>query len=200
MAHALRHDPQRYGLELDQDGWASVGDLLDGLRSTSQRWRDVTRADVEEMVARSAKRRFELDAGRVRALYGHSVPVRITTEPQLPPPVLYHGTTPAAAATILVEGLRPMRRQYVHLSADAATAADVGRRRTHAPVVLRVAAREAAAAGTSFWPGTEAVWLAERVEAGFVTWHAEPLSSSATSALAASPAPCATGQSLPPAR
>jgi putative RNA 2'-phosphotransferase len=95
--------------------------------------------------------------------------IRIAGEPRLPPPVLYHGTTPAAAATILVEGLRPMRRQYVHLSVDVNTAVEVGRRRTPTPVVLRIAACEAARAGTSFWPRTQAVWLVERVEARFVT-------------------------------
>jgi putative RNA 2'-phosphotransferase len=169
MAHALRHDPERYGIELDREGWVAVEDLLAGLRRASRRWRELTRADVEEMVSRSAKRRFELDGDRVRALYGHSVRVRIAGEPRLPPPVLYHGTTPAAAATILAEGLRPMRRQYVHLSVDVNTAVEVGQRRTRTPVVLRIAAREAARAGTSFWPGTQAVWLVERVEARFVT-------------------------------
>jgi putative RNA 2'-phosphotransferase len=35
-----------------------------------------------------------------------------------PPAILYHGTSPSAAKNIMSEGLRPMNRQYVHLSTD----------------------------------------------------------------------------------
>jgi putative RNA 2'-phosphotransferase len=169
VSHALRHDPQHYGLELDVDGWVRVDDLVAGLRQTSRRWQHLRAAELTAMVSASVKQRFELRGERIRARYGHSLPVRAAGDPAAPPAVLFHGTTAAAARAILVEGLLPMGREYVHLSADEATAVEVGRRRTRTPVVLRVAAEEAASSGQQFWRGTAAVWLAERIEARFLT-------------------------------
>src|SRR5579883_1696013 len=33
ISYALRHDPGAYGLQLDQEGWVRVADLLQALRS-----------------------------------------------------------------------------------------------------------------------------------------------------------------------
>ena len=80
------------------------------------RWRDLSRAQLETMIGRSPKQRHEIDGSRIRALSGHSVPRHIAKSPGEPPAVLFHGTAASATAAILAEGLRPMRRQYVHLS------------------------------------------------------------------------------------
>jgi len=169
VAHALRHQPWVYELELDAAGWTPVDALRDALRGSSPRWRDLQAADLEEMIARSAKRRYEIAGSSIRALYGHSVPGRIEKIRATPPPVLFHGTGPAAAERILVTGLAPMRRQYVHLSADVETARQVGRRKAPEPVVLQVAAGAADADGIAFYRGNERVWLADGVPAGFLT-------------------------------
>ncbi len=118
VSHALRHAPWVYELELDEEGWAPVPDLLEALRGQRSAWRGLTEGDLAELVARSDKRRFELRGGRIRALYGHSLPERLRKVPAAPPPILFHGTSRRAVAAIRAGGLRPMRRQYVHLSAD----------------------------------------------------------------------------------
>ena len=33
LSHALRHDPGRYGLELDPEGWVGLGEVVAALRS-----------------------------------------------------------------------------------------------------------------------------------------------------------------------
>lgn len=115
-----------------------------------------------------SKRRFEIEGDRIRALYGHSVTGRIAHGASRPPRVLFHGTSPAALAGILAEGLRPMRRQYVHLSVDQRSAVAVGRRKSAQPVVLEVAAGKAYDDGVVFRPGNEAVWLADAVPPRFL--------------------------------
>ena len=170
IAHALRHEPWIYGLELDGHGWVSVDDLLAGLRSTGgPAWADLARTDLEQMVASSTKRRYELSNDRIRARYGHSVPGLSRRTPAQPPPVLFHGTAPSTWQAIRDTGLRPMTRQFVHLSVDTAQALAVGRRKHRKPVVLHVDAAGANAAGISFYPGNELVWLAEHVPPEFVT-------------------------------
>lgn len=167
MSHALRHEPWLYELELDEAGWVSVQSLVEALR-LERGWSSLTAADVEAMVAGASKQRHEIRDGRIRALYGHSVPGRVERVPALPPAELFHGTSPAAAEKIRVEGLRPMGRQYVHLSADRATAWAVGSRKAREPVILVVAARAAAEAGVVFYVGNEGIWLADEVPAQFV--------------------------------
>ena len=168
VAHALRHQPERYGIVLDEHGWVSVADLVAGLRSGSPRWRSLTAGDITTMVDQATRRRYELAGGRIRARYGHSLPQRLPMQSVAPPPALFHGTGPGQAAAILAEGLRPMGRQYVHLSTDPAGARAVGRRKSPTPVVFRIDARSAARAGVSFYSGGENVWLADRVPADFL--------------------------------
>lgn len=130
---------------------------------------EVTRDDVLEMMRVNTKRRHEVDGGRIRALYGHSVPERIERPVVRPPEILFHGTTPAAAEAILREGLRPMQRQHVHLSASVETALRVGGRRARRPVLLQVRARDAADAGVRFFVGGDEIWLAEPIDAQWIS-------------------------------
>ena len=85
-----------------------------------------------------------------------------------PPRVLYHGTSPDALEAIRREGLRPMERQYVHLSPDPETTIRVGARHAERPVVLTVRAAEAYAVGVEFYRADEAVYLVKRVPAEFL--------------------------------
>ena len=169
VSHALRHQPARYGLALDPEGWAAVADLLAALRRHRREWAALAPADLQRMIDRSDKPRFELHGERIRARYGHSVPVEPAGRPTPPPALLYHGTTPEAARRILAEGLRPMRRRFVHLSVDEDTARQVGRRRTSRPVVLLVRAGAAHEAGVRFYEGGPGIWLADRVPPGFLS-------------------------------
>lgn len=166
MSRALRHDPARLGLELDAEGWTPVDALVRGLSAPGN---PVTRADVEDVVRHGTKQRYELDGARIRARYGHSTEGRVDLPVGDPPPVLFHGTGPATADVIAREGLRPMGRQFVHLSADEETARRVGARHGGRPVVFVVDAPAAGASGIVFRHGNEDTWLADEVPARFLT-------------------------------
>lgn len=168
LAHALRHEPWIYELEVDGKGWAPLNQLLRALREKRDAWRDLDRRDLREMMRRSEKRRYEIRGDRIRALYGHSLGDKLEMEPATPPDRLFHGTSPGAASRIREEGLRPMGRQYVHLSSDRSTAREVGHRKADDPVVLTVEAGEAHGAGLAFYRGNDRVWLADRVPPAFV--------------------------------
>lgn len=159
-AYALRHAPAEFGLELDDDGWVAVASLAKAL--------DTGIEELAEMVASSPKNRYEMRDGRIRARYGHSVPQRIRREPIVPPPTLYHGTSPEAVEAILRDGLQPKARQYVHLAIEPAMATEVGRRKAGRPVLLVVDAGAAQAAGIAFYRGNEHVVLADAVPPRFI--------------------------------
>ena len=106
---------------------------------------------LEKVVEQSDKKRFELTNGKIRALYGHSIPAKIKKEEIIPPEILYHGTSRKAVEAILIEGLKPMKRQYVHLSYNPDIAYDVGKRKDDQPVILQINARNAYEDGVVFY-------------------------------------------------
>jgi len=167
-SHALRHEPTRYGLTLDADGWVAIDAFIAALGRVDSRWQGLVAADLLAMITASAKTRHEIRGDRIRAIYGHSVPGRLTHEPIAPPTVLYHGTSPQAAELILRDGLKPMSRQYVHLSPTRAVALEVGRRKAKEPSLLIVDAAAAFAAGIHFYRGNELIWLADAVPSQFI--------------------------------
>ncbi|MEV7662797.1 RNA 2'-phosphotransferase [Paenarthrobacter sp. NPDC089316] len=169
VSHALRHEPWLYELELDGEGWTPVEDLLQALRGESPDWVNLDVTDLEGMLLSSPKRRHELDGGRIRALYGHSVPTRILKPQESPPQKLFHGTSRESLEAIQSEGLRPMGRQYVHLSENIEMAKQVGQRKDTAPVVLRIDSAAAHGENVSFYRGGEKVWLADSVPAAFIS-------------------------------
>lgn len=167
LSYALRHAPWEYELELDEEGCVEIPQLLVALHE-SPGWRNVTEEDLEKMIAGSEKKRHEMSAGRIRALYGHSIPQKITKIAAEPPRWLYHGTPGRAVASIMEHGLQPRQRQYVHLSADIDTARQVGQRRDNQPVILRVQAEQAAREGVLFYHGNDNIWLADVVPARYI--------------------------------
>lgn len=168
VSHALRHEPWLYELELDSEGWVFIEELLTAIRETGPEWAGVGRKDLEDAVNSGEKQRHEIDADRIRALYGHSLPGRIEMRSGVPPEVLFHGTSPESAEVVLQEGLRPMGRQHVHLATDIDMAHKVGKRHSSSPVILTVAAAAAQEQGLSFYVGSDKVWLTDAVPPKFI--------------------------------
>lgn len=162
----LRHKPEAIGLSLDGEGWAVIDDIV---RLTVSADVALTRELVLELVSTSDKQRFRLsdDGLRVRANQGHSLDVDLQLPPREPPAVLFHGTAEAALASIRVHGLQPQKRQFVHLSSDAATAHKVGARHGK-PVVLRVHSRAMFEAGQAFFVADNGVWLTSSVAPAWI--------------------------------
>ncbi len=170
LSHALRHAPDEYGISLDAQGWVSLGDMVAALQRLPT-FDGVDATDLREAIAAGGKRRHEIVGGRIRAVYGHSTGMPIEYSAAKPPDELFHGTTAAAAAVIAREGLRPMRRQYVHLSETPELARLVGARRTEIPIVLSVRAGDAARSGAEFFPTGDSVWLARSINPRWIEAH-----------------------------
>lgn len=168
VAYALRHAPEQYGLTLDNEGWTPVADLLAALRKRRREWQGLTEADLIAMMERSEKQRYEMCDGRIRAYYGHSMAVKIQKTPAEPPDILYHGTALETARLICEEGLKAMRRQYVHLSTERETAWQVGWRHCDSPVILEIESGKAHQAGVRFYLGNNDVWLADAIPPEFI--------------------------------
>jgi len=159
LSKHLRHQPERIGLTLDEAGWVEIDELIAACAAHGFR---VTRDELDHVVAANDKKRFAIDGTRIRASQGHSVEVDLGLDPAVPPPYLYHGTVARSLDAIRAEGLRPMNRHDVHLSADRETATRVGARRGR-PVVLSVDAGAMHQDGHVFHLSANGVWLTKSV-------------------------------------
>jgi putative RNA 2'-phosphotransferase len=156
----LRHKPERGGLTLSKEGWAAVPAILEAFERIEQ---PMTRPELIEVIKLDPKGRFEIEGERVRARYGHSLELEEKPHPGMPPATLFHGTSRRFLPKLLELGLRPMKRQYVHLSPDKATAKQVGMRRDQQPAIVVVAAHDAHHAGIQFYPRGKGIWLSDPI-------------------------------------
>jgi putative RNA 2'-phosphotransferase len=171
MTTLLRHLPHEAGLKLDREGWVSIDELVHGIR---EKWRNrhlyrwVTRDHVLAVALLDPKGRFQVDLekGRIRAAYGHTIRVELGYKPLKPsemPPVLYHGTTADKLGSIMREGLKPMRRIMVHLTIDPQTAIETGRRHGSNVVLLTVDTGCLQKNNIPVYKASDVVYLAPRV-------------------------------------
>ncbi|MDB5392093.1 MAG: Phosphate acetyltransferase [Planctomycetaceae bacterium] len=167
----LRHEPQKIGLTLDEQGWAEVEDLV---RQANQNGQRLTRDILDRVVAQNDKKRFAFseDGKRIRASQGHSIEVDLALAPLAPPELLYHGTATRVVDAIRVQGLDKRERQHVHLSLDTETARKVGQRHGK-PIILVVRARDMFQAGHQFFLSANGVWLTDRVPVEFLVFPTE---------------------------
>ncbi|GHE03751.1 RNA 2'-phosphotransferase [Streptomyces alanosinicus] len=159
LSKHLRHQPERIGLALDPGGWVEIDTLIAAAAAHGFR---ITREELDHVVATNDKQRFAIEGSRIRASQGHSIEVDLGLPPATPPPYLYHGTVAGNLDAIRADGLKPMNRHAVHLSADRETATRVGARRGR-PVVLTVDAGAMHRDGHVFHISANGVWLTQAV-------------------------------------
>lgn len=167
IAYILRHNPASHGLTLNAEGWVSVEELLNALRSRS--FPGLSVETIEEIVRNDEKGRYTIREGMIRANQGHSVIVALGLPSIVPPEFLFHGTAEQFVPLIRIHGLKPMSRHAVHLSASRTTAREVGSRHG-VPVVLKVHAGVMHSKGFEFTRSENGVWLTDKVPAEFISF------------------------------
>ncbi len=155
LAYLLRHSKLP-----NHKGWIKVDVVQNEL--------GVSLLDIQKIVYEDTKGRFEFseDKSSVRALYGHSINVNLGLEPTIPPPVLYHGTAEKYIDSIMKEGLRPRKRNFVHLSETVDMAKLVGIRHG-SPVVLSIDTGAMISAGYKFYKVQNEIWLTDEIDPQF---------------------------------
>lgn len=167
LSWLLRHCQTPMYITLD-GGWANVNTIISILKEKNP---DFDLETLKQIVAEDEKGRYSFDATgkKIRANQGHSIPgVVIVMETPEPPEFLYHGTATQFLDTIMKEGLKPMSRQFVHVSPDYATAVKVGSRHGK-PVVLKIRARDFKNDSNELYRSSNGVWQAREVPPEYFT-------------------------------
>ena len=166
LSYVLRHHPELINLNLDENGWANVDELI--IKSTNDS-QGFTFEELNEIVETNDKKRFIFneDKTRIRANQGHSVDINLALIPQQPPEFLYHGTAQRNIESILEKGIEKRSRQHVHLSQDKETATKVGMRHGK-PIILTINTQKMFEDGLKFYLSENNVWLTDFVDAIYI--------------------------------
>jgi putative RNA 2'-phosphotransferase len=168
LALVLRHRAYQFQLDVDDEGFVSIDDLLDVIdeRQRSLDW--VEFEHIEALASNQGRKRFEVRGDRVRATYGHSFRKPVRYPPADPPEHLFIGMSRGRLLELRTHGLRPDRRHYVHLSEEKDEALEVGKHHDNDVAVITVNARKASQNGTEFYRPTEGIYLTSRVPPEFL--------------------------------
>ena len=163
----LRHKPEEIGLKLDKNGWADVDDLIERVTFSG---RKISLDMLKEIVATDDKNRYSFsdDKKKIRANQGHSIPVDVQLKSVTPPDKLYHGTATRFLDSIKMNGIKSMKRLYVHLSSDIDTAIAVGARHG-VPVVLEINAKDMKNSGIEFFISENGVYLTNDIDYKYIS-------------------------------
>lgn len=165
LSGLLRHYPWEAGLRIDSEGWVDIDELVEGIKT---RWRNkelyqwLSREHIIAVAKLDPKGRFEIRNNKIRARYGHSINVKIKYELEYPPTQLYHGTSIDKLAKIMIEGLKPMKRQFVHLTTSLENAVETGKRHGK-PVVLIIDTMCLKEKRIPLYKATEKIYLAPKI-------------------------------------
>ena len=166
LAYILRHNPNRFNVLLDEEGWTNIDSILDALHNFPDLI-DLKKEDLLYLVSNQTKARFQIRKNKIKATYGHTVSI-LKKNPMKPPDILYHGTSPKFVKSIMKYGLLKMKRQYVHLSIDLDTAIETGKRKNSNPAIIKVDSKVAYNDGVLFYKGSDKVWLSENLLPNFL--------------------------------
>lgn len=164
LAYMLRHQPDKFGLQLDAHGFGEIQDVVAALGE--KLGEPITAADLEEAIAAGDRPRYEIRGTTVRALYGHSIQVE-PGEPSQPPEFLYVGIDSRDATRATQFGLRGGRRRFLHLALNVDDAREAGRRAGREYAVVRIYALDAWEDGVNFYD-RRALFLAEQIPTQFL--------------------------------
>ena len=157
LSYLLRHAPAEE-FKLSREGWALSTLVCKELK--------ITREQLQEIVDTDEKGRYGMSpyGNFIRAVQGHSSPqVSMEFPVATPPRILHHGSPVRNLDSIIENGLNSGDRQYVHLSADLETAAQVGLRGSDKAVILQIGAEAMHNDGFEFRLAENGVWLVDTV-------------------------------------
>ncbi len=147
MAGVLRHFPERFELDMDDNGFIDLIEFVDSIRRRRNQFHWLRQHHIHAVVDTDEKGRYQIEGGMVRATYGHSIDLDLDLPMDDIPDELYYPATIEEMELLLETGLKPSDRKEVHLSKTAENALEAGRHRASRPYLMAIDASSAIADG-----------------------------------------------------
>lgn len=163
LAAILRHG--KFGLDMDAQGNVSLKDVMAKIRERNPRMNWLRARHIEALVETDPKGRYVISNGKIRATYGHTIPLDIRLDCEDIPDELFYPATPEEAEIILESGIFPSDRAMVHLSRGYSDAVRAGSVRTEDPVILVIDTGVCMELGSDIGRAAKTVYLCRSVPA-----------------------------------
>ena len=163
LAAILRHG--KFGLDMDAQGNVSLKDVMAKIRERNPRMNWLRARHIEALVETDPKGRYVISNGKIRATYGHTIPLDIRLDCEDIPDELFYPASPEEAEIILESGIFPSDRAMVHLSRGYRDAVRAGSVRTEDPVILVIDTGVCMELGSDIGRAAKTVYLCRSVPA-----------------------------------
>lgn len=171
MAGILRHFPEKFGLDMDEEGFVDVYKMVSAIkrkRGDKMRWLRPTH--IIGLVETDPKGRYQVENNHVRATYGHSLDLSMSLPTDNIPERLYYPAHPNEVERVLAEGLNPVDRSMVHLSKTWNDAFEAGiHREGPDPVIIRIDAEDSMNNGIIIQRAGKTVFTVEEIPSDFLS-------------------------------
>jgi len=168
MAGALRHFPERMGLEMDRQGFVDIRALIAAMNDRNRRLHWLRPHHIIAIAETDAKGRYQVSNDMVRATYGHTLDLELDLPTDNIPEELYYPSTGEEAEILLETGLKPSDRKMVHLSKTYGDAFSAGSVRTDEPVILSIDTVSAIEDGIVIGRAGRTVYLTDEVPSKYL--------------------------------
>lgn len=171
MAGVLRHFPERFNLDMDEEGFVDVYKLVSAIkRKRGDRMRWLRPTHIIGLAETDPKGRYQVENNHVRATYGHSLQLSMSLPTDNIPERLYYPTIPEEQEGVLANGLNPVDRTMVHLSKIWDDAYEAGSHREGPdPIILRIDAEAALNNGIIIQRAGKTVFTVEEIPGDFIS-------------------------------
>ena len=164
----LRHFPEKGNLKPDDEGYVELKDLAKAIKTLKPELAWITENHIVAIALLDRKGRFHIKGNKIAATYGHSYAVKRKYDEVQEVGDLYHGTVEARLPSILKEGLKPVKRLYVHLTNDLEEAWRNASRWRGKPVVLVIDGKGLVKSGAKIFRGSHKIFLTRHVPPRFI--------------------------------
>jgi putative RNA 2'-phosphotransferase len=172
LALVLRHAPEKFGVEMDLNGWVNSRELSESIQGQRRHYHWLRGWHFEAIANADVKGRYQVEGEMIRATYGHSIELELDLHTDEIPDALYWPCDPEAVATHMELGITTGDRKHVHLSRTISNALEAGHVRISRPAILEVDTTRAVADGYTIWRAGTTVFLCEEMPAEYL-YHVE---------------------------
>ena len=161
LAGILRH--KKNDPNMDSQGFVSIREVLNLIKARGGRMDWLRTRHIEALAETDPKGRYLISGGKIKATYGHTVPLDIKLDCENIPESLYYPATPEEAEFLKESGIYPSDRAMVHLSLTYRDAFRAGAVRVDEPVILEIDADKCMDMGYGIGKAARTVFLCKHV-------------------------------------
>ena len=172
LALVLRHAPEKFGVEMDLNGWVNSRELSEAIQNQRRHFHWLRGWHFEAIANSDDKGRYQVEGEMIRATYGHSIELELDLPTDDIPEALYWPCEPESVPTHMEYGITAGDRKHVHLSKTIANAMEAGHVRISRPAILEVDTTRAVADGFTIWRAGKTVFLCEEMPSEYL-YHVE---------------------------